>query len=273
MRRVVVLADGGAEAGLGHVSRASGLAAALEERGVEVSSVVLEVPDPVGSVAGLDAAEAIVLDSYRVAPRDLPTAAPVAAFHDYGEAPVGAALVIDGSNPQHACLREPFWDLPAREIAENVAVVVVATGAGGRFGEYAGHVRQALPAVTVLAVRGPYAKGDPPDGVEVLDAPDSLADVLVKADLAVLGAGQTMLEAAAAGTPSIAVPLVENQRRQAERLAELGAVVLAEPGAVGEQAAALAADSQRRHELSARAQAAVDGQGARRVAALVEQLA
>ena len=38
----------------------------------------------------------------------------------------------------------------------------------------------------------------------------------LKADIAVVGAGQTMLEAAAAGTPTVSLLLVDNQRRQAE---------------------------------------------------------
>ena len=91
---------------------------------------------------------------------------------------------------------------------------------------------------TVVAVRGPYAKGDPPNEVEVLDAPESLAEVLLKADIAVVGAGQTMLEAAAAGTPTVSIVLVDNQRRQAEGLAALEAVVLADPRSLASEVVA-----------------------------------
>jgi spore coat polysaccharide biosynthesis predicted glycosyltransferase SpsG len=266
--RVLVLADGGPEAGLGHVSRATGLTAALRERGVEVDAQVLE---PTERVQRLDAADVVVLDSYRVQPEDLPTTAPVVAFHDAGDPPDGAVLVVDGTRFEHACLKPAFWHLPAREISDAVELVVVSTG-GGAWADYPGHVRSALPHVTVVAVRGPYAKGEPPDEVEVLDAPESLAEVLLKADIAVVGAGQTMLEAAAAGTPTVSVVLVDNQRRQAERLAALEAVVLADPGSLASEVVAVSSDPEWRHRLSARAQAAIDGQGARRVAALVEEL-
>jgi UDP-2,4-diacetamido-2,4,6-trideoxy-beta-L-altropyranose hydrolase len=273
LTRVVLLADGGPEAGLGHVSRTAGLAAALRERGVEAETVVLDASEPVAAVDGLETADAIILDSYRVVPADLPGSAPLVVFHDFEEPPAGAALVIGGTSFEHACLRPEFWNLPAREIGERVESVVVATGAGGVLGvELASAVRAALPAATVSLVRGPYAEGDPPSGVDLIVAPTSLAEVLSAADVAVVGAGQTMLEAAAAGTPTIAVALVENQRRQAHRLAELGGVELSEPGAVAEAVVVLAADQDRRRSLSARAQAVVDGQGARRVAALVEDL-
>ena len=88
-----------------------------------------------------------------------------------------------------------------------------------------------------------------------------------------VGAGQTMLEAAAAGTPTIAIPVAVNQRRQAARLAALGGVVLAEPDALVDEVETLARDVERRRALSRTAQEVVDGQGARRVAALVEELA
>ena len=160
---------------------------------------------------------------------------------------------------EHACLKPDFWDLPRRELSDAVGLVVVATGSGGALGDYPGQVRRAVPDATVVAVRGPYAKGDPPDDVEVLDAPESLAEVLSTADIAVVGAGQTMLEAAAAGAPTVAVVLVDNQRRQAERLAELEAVVLADPGPSPPRCEALS-DPERRRRLSGQAQATIDGQ-------------
>ena len=268
--RVLVLADGGHEAGLGHVSRAAGLTAALRERGVEVDAQVLEATE---HVQRLEAADVVVLDSYRVQPEDLSTTAPVVAFHDAGDPPAGAVLVVDGTSFEHACLRPAFWNLPARQVSDAVELVVVSTGGGGEaWADYPGHVRRAVPHATVVAVRGPYARGNPPDEVEVLDAPGSLAEVFLKADIAVVGAGQTMLEAAAAGTPTVSVVLVDNQRRQAERLAALEAVVLADPRSLASKVMALSSDPEWRYRLSAHAQAAIDGQGARRVAALVEEL-
>ena len=138
--RVLVLADGGPEAGLGHVSRATGLSAALRERGVDVEVQVLESTQ---HVQRLEAADVVVLDSYRVQPVDLSTTAPVVAFHDAGDPPDGAVLVVDGTRFEHACLKPAFWNLPAREISDAVELVVVSTGAGGAWADYPRHVRRA----------------------------------------------------------------------------------------------------------------------------------
>ena len=77
-------------------------------------------------------------DSYRIGPAELDAAAPVVAFHDAGREPAGAVLVVDGANFDHACLQQPYWDLPARELSDTVGLVVVAVGAAGDFGDYAG---------------------------------------------------------------------------------------------------------------------------------------
>jgi spore coat polysaccharide biosynthesis predicted glycosyltransferase SpsG len=111
--------------------------------------------------------------------------------------------------------------------------------------------------------------------VELIDAPDSLLEPLLAADIVVSAAGQTMLEAAACGTPCVALPLAHNQREQAVRLANLGAVRLVDPpepvtvvAAVGE----LAADTEAQLSLSRTSQRAVDGYGAVRVAFHIARL-
>lgn len=74
-------------------------------------------------------------------------------------------------------------------------------------------------------------------------------------------AGQTALEAAATGAATVAVPLVANQRRNAQALAEAGAALIAEPGDELQAVAALD-----RAALATRAQRGVDGYGALRIA-------
>ena len=112
--------------------------------------------------------------------------------------------------------------------------------------------------------------------MKVINAPRSLLAPLLAADVAITTAGQTMLEAACAGTPAIALPVVANQVPGAKLLAGRGAVLTADPSApaglerrIGE----LLVDAQLRARLSAAAQRAVDGRGADRVAAsLIERL-
>jgi spore coat polysaccharide biosynthesis predicted glycosyltransferase SpsG len=99
---------------------------------------------------------------------------------------------------------------------------------------------------------------------------------MLEADLVVTAAGQTMLEAVATGAPTVALPLVENQARQAELLAERGAVRLVSSEDVSELTSAaveLARSTDARRALSANGQAAVDGYGALRVAYHLARLA
>lgn len=84
-----------------------------------------------------------------------------------------------------------------------------------------------------------------------------------------------MLEAAAAGTPCIALPLAKNQRPLVSQLAMLGAVRAVDPPEPKDAVAAiveLADDTDARRSLSRRSQTAVDGYGALRVAFQIEAL-
>lgn len=249
---------------------------------------------PAATPAELDApsAGALLVDSYVLGADDLATlaeAAPLAVLHDFGDHAAAASLVIDVGaagedsrsrlcGPRYACLRSMFWGVPERTVRETVSHVVVSTG-GGDLGSastaLAETTRDALSGARVSLIRGPYAEAEPPAGVEVIQSPEHPAAILATADLAVTAAGQTLLEAAAMGTPSIAVPVVENQRRNALRLAEGGAVRLVEQAGAPLAAALgeLAEQPRLRRELAIRAQAAVDGFGALRVAFRLEQLA
>src|SRR5262249_61873295 len=105
------------------------------------------------------------------------------------------------------------------------------------------------------------------DGVQALAAPDSLFDQQLAADLVISGGGQTMLEAAACGTPCISLVLAENQREQTLRLASSGAVVLVDPPDVDRILVAIdELDPAARQELRRRPQDAGDGYGALRMA-------
>ena len=171
----------------------------------------------------------------------------------------------------YAPLRAPYWALPARAVGAEVARVLVTTG-GGVFPEAAlaaaADARAALPAARVRLVRGPHMRIEAPPGVELVDAPASLHDELLAADLVVTAAGQTALEAAATGAPTVAMALVPNQRGNADALSAAGAALLvAGPGAPLRAALAhLAGDRAARAALALRAQAAVDGRGAARIA-------
>jgi spore coat polysaccharide biosynthesis predicted glycosyltransferase SpsG len=174
---------------------------------------------------------------------------------------------------EHACLRPAFWGLPRRAVSPAAARVLVTTG-GGADGDALGEalaaaLTAALPALETTVVRGPFSRLRAPAGATLLEAPPSLHDPLLAADVVVATAGQTSLEAAACGTPAVLVALDGPQADQGARLARAGAARLGatdDADGTARAAAALAADPAARAAMSAAGQAAVDGHGALRVA-------
>lgn len=302
-RRALLVADGGRDAGLGHVTRSSALALALARVGFETNCYALGAEGPLVrdevtwrplgafAEAPLQAASVLVLDSYTLAPVELdaaPSSMPLVVLHDHVSPPARAALVVSaGSEPDddprrlagldYACLRPAFWSPPERVVAPRLGRVLVTTGAGdavaGLGSRLAAAARDALPEADVTLVRGPFATDAAPPGIAVLRAPDSLYEPLLATDVVVTAAGQTLLEAAALGTPTIAVVAVENQRGQAARLAALEAArVLELPAAELPEELARLRDAGVRGTLARNARAAVDGRGAERVAVRIAAL-
>lgn len=295
----VFVADGAPGSGLGHISRSSAVAVALATRGVASRCYALGAlgqfeRDGVRWLPGFpggESTELLVLDSYGLTHEDvaaLPTFEHLVVLSEEGLTPTGVGLLVDvAADPsaagdgclygfQYACLRPAFWGLPPRREHRRLEHVLVATGSGDVEGAGAGlaeAVRAAAPDARVTLVRGPYAQGRARVGVDVAEAPSSLLPLLRTADAIVTAGGQTMLEAAAMGVPLVAVPLVENQRSQAERLAARGGAMLVSPDEAAARVAELARDADLRAQLAARAQETVDGYGALRVAYRVAEVA
>jgi spore coat polysaccharide biosynthesis predicted glycosyltransferase SpsG len=157
-----------------------------------------------------------------------------------------------------------------------VAAVLVTTGATDPDGVSARlleAVREGLPGTSVRRVRGPQCEPVKIDGIVEVDAPADLRNELRQTDLVVCLGGQTALEAACLGVPTLALAVNVNQQANVERLAAAGAV---ESATLDEDLAghirSLGRDPQRRARLSRSARRAVDGFGALRVAAEIERL-
>lgn len=297
---MLCVADAGPAAGLGHISRSSAVAAALRARGIAVEGLALgasgdlerdgiswHAASPDTALSALARADTAVVDSYALDPDALAGEGVLVWFHDEGAVPGRAALVISPTSAEgpsgwatglgHACLRPAFWGVPPREPAAAVGRVLVTTGAGDPGGgalRMVQAVREALPDARVRLVRGPSADGQAPAGVELVDAPEGLFRELWEADLAVCAAGQTALEAAAVGVPSVVIAAVANQAPTARALAALAIARVTQADVeLGPAVGALAADAQARAAMSARAREAVDGFGALRVAGRIALLA
>jgi UDP-2,4-diacetamido-2,4,6-trideoxy-beta-L-altropyranose hydrolase len=283
---VAVIADGGPGHGLGHLARCSAIAAGLRARGLDVTALAYGASEPRtldgiawAPLSAVPDADAIVLDTYTMPEAEraeLAARAPLAFVHDLGAVPPQTALVIGAgglAGLRYACLRAPYWGLPERSVRERVERAVVTTGGGSlrnRGAALAAVVRSGLPEASVALVRGPGAELAAPEGVEVLDPRPSLLELFLAADVVVTAAGQTALEAAATGAATVALPLVDNQRPNAEALAAADAAVVIAPEGLPDALAGL--DVARRTALARNAQAAVDGYGALRIAFRVAAL-
>ena len=116
-------------------------------------------------------------------------------------------------------------------------------------------------------------------GLRVLRDPPDLDRRLATATVALIGAGTMKFELAVLGRPAILVAAAEDQLPIAAPFAATGAARYLgdgrelDPAAIGEAVAALMADEPARIVMASRARAAVDGQGADRIAAAVLELA
>jgi spore coat polysaccharide biosynthesis predicted glycosyltransferase SpsG len=297
--RVLVLADGAPAAGRGHLSRCSGVVAALRSLGVATRAMALDAIDDL-AVDGVEwargtpaeAARAssglVVLgDTYRLDPATARGWGPgaLAWFHDGRPARDVADVVVIAPRMasatdapgarvlggfEHVSLR-PGMAPHARAPAPVPASVLVTLGATPTAPTIAlaRLVAAAVPAATVRAV----ACAPPVPGLTVLPLRGTLADELERAEVLVCAGGQTSLEAAALGVPMVLLAIADNQRANVERLRSCGAALVAHDGA---RAAAcvrgLLGDAATRNAMSRAGRAAVDGHGAARIAAVLAGL-
>jgi spore coat polysaccharide biosynthesis predicted glycosyltransferase SpsG len=300
MTLVVLIADGGAEAGLGHLSRCSALALGLRREGAAVRTLSFGLQEPIEryGVSWEPAAEpdpagadAIVIDSYRATEElrlELASSAPLVAFADDERELAEATLIVRsgaGSGREgelagldYACLGPEYWSVPPHRIRGHAERVLVATGAADHASvglRLATRLRDTLPDGEVTLVRGPYAPPiDVPEGIRIVSAPDSLFGLLFEADIVVSAAGQTMLETLAVGTPCLALVTAENQRLQADDLQGIGTLTVIDTVEQATTAAGMLVGDLNAREAQARAgRRAIDGRGAMRVASAVLELA
>lgn len=298
--RVGFVADAQPGNGLGHISRCSAVALALRCKGFEIRGYAL---GSVGAIErdGVDwepltndgavAGDLVVLDSYVMSEEQqvsLADGRKIVVMHE-GSSVDHAALAVNttlpkSDDPRHlyglayAALRPPFWGVVRAKPPEEVRSILITMGASDASGLSARIARLAkgtIPRATVRVVRGPRATFEVPAETEVIDAPSDLLHHFLAADVAICSGGQTSLEAAATGTPSITLSLAENQAPNTRLLQELGVTTAIDPDDEEGLATALlhlVHDPTRRRQASERARACVDGYGAFRVAFRIGEL-
>lgn len=229
---------------------------------------------------------------------------PTASLHDLGLASLPTDLAIDGSLPRGPRLREArgrlagvghaVLDVPrsaprATRGAAGAPRVLVSFGGGDHRGLLPATIAALcrwLPGAHIIVPAGlgpvPFVLERPGGGrLDLVMAADGLGPLLRRVDLAILGGGLTLYEAAALGVPAIAVPVVAAQRPTVRAFARAGAALaVTDSGGcddVGRRLARRAhrlwTDEPRRRLMAARGRQTVDGQGAARVARALHVLA
>lgn len=232
--------------------------------------------------------------------------APVVCIDDTCERVFPVDLVVNGSvgaknlpyrgapntryllGPNYILLRPSFAEAPARSApSATIRRVLVLTG-GGDAGplpqRIVGVIVETLPMARIDVVTGPF--GTPPVFAGALGGrvtfhrdPEDLRALMLAADLAVSGGGQTAYELAATGTPTIGMQLARDQAINLRSLSRAG--ILQDIGSPADAAFSerlaralweLAQDPHARDAMTFAGHGLVDGQGAERVAAEVRTL-
>jgi spore coat polysaccharide biosynthesis predicted glycosyltransferase SpsG len=273
-----------------------------------------EIETLAGTVAHLATcrADVLVVDSYDVSPdtlRGVPI--PVAMILD-APPPVllPAAILVNAAaadtnhawpvaadtqlllGTRYALLRQEFMETRRSATRNAVTRVLVTTGGSdvdGWIVRLTTIATTALPKATIDVVVGPCFSSSALNALSDLAAsrgvvlhlqPRDMCNLMLAADVALTGGGQTLFELAATGTPVVTVRLADNQRDNITSLSSAGALVHA--GDAGDTTIdqrlahmleALAHDPTRRERMSRAGQVAVDGRGAMRVAQSLGQLA
>jgi spore coat polysaccharide biosynthesis predicted glycosyltransferase SpsG len=196
------------------------------------------------------------------------------------------ALYHPRESPPHAVwgakwatLREEFQNLPEKVIREDARKVLIAFG-GTDPADLASRYAWALQRynLDVRVIVGPGSlEREFPDGVRV-DRTAAMAEAMLNADLVLTAAGRTVYEAAATGTPVIAVASNEREATHAHVNWDSGVVFLglhSNLDGANIRAAVLELlmrSVDERRELSRQLRALVDGRGAERIADGIRRL-
>ena len=314
VRRCLALARALAASGSDVRFRIAGDAGALADAGFAARSVTApqDLADALDEARALGA-RVIVVDSYTLATpyfRALVDAGlRVVAIDDPAERELPVDIVVNPSatstrpryrgapqtryllGPGYAMLQPEFAQPVERDATGPVRRVLLTIGGGDPTGLTALLVRAAtacLAGIELHVVVGRWfaaqaelrALATGSGGAVVLhEQPRDMRRLMLAADVAISGGGQTTFELAATGVPTVAIRLADNQTLTLETLETAGALVCAGDANDPELAAGVTAtlatlikDGDRRGDMSRRARTAVDGRGALRVAAEVRTL-
>jgi spore coat polysaccharide biosynthesis predicted glycosyltransferase SpsG len=254
-------------------------------------------------------AAAVVLDSYRIcvgALKGLPDPCPlIVTLSDSAGHIITADIVVNAAEgaqdepydraactrymlgPKYTLLRLEFAQPPARYRMGDVGRILITIGGSDPRGLTPALLQMAvgtLPNAAVDVIVGPLYSGYEDilaaaaerTNVTVHGDPPDIRRLMLDADLAISGGGQTTYELAACATPCVAVAIAENQELSLAALQRAGVVIWAgsatDPdilAAVKSAVVDLAGNSDRCLTMGRQGRELVDGGGALRVAAAI----
>lgn len=308
---LVIFTEGGRARGLGHVSRCSAYARYRLEQGGRVlwlldgDDLAAEMVADCGEVrmgpwqddpAGLpDLRPAVaIVDSYRVTP------AVVAAIAGQSATPVfiddlqrltypGGLVVHPALDPapqrpdgaewltglSWQPLRPAFWRVamrgPVRPVVERILVTLGGSALDDLGATIVGQVAGAYPGARIDWVTGDRTA--PPPGVTMHRrlSDQSMAELMLDADIAVSAAGTTTFELARCGVPTVLLGVADNQQPNLDHWPGLCGFIDAGRWDAADRERRIGAgldglrDPRVRRTITDRAEATMDGQGVRRL--------
>lgn len=249
----------------------------------------------------------VIVDSYRVGKQELGQLRRagffVVAIDDLARFPFVSHLVVNGAalaeqlpyrsvngdtrfllGPTYVPLRPEFWRQSLRRSRRQVRRILITVGGADPHCLLPSLVKvldSLTDAFKMTVVTGPFVRtlrklSQYEHLVNVIQAPNRMRHLMMEADLAVSGGGQTLYELAACGTPTIALELASNQAHNLRSLKRMGVIQLAgsatEPDFLNQLrqiTQTLLKDWRTRSVMSAAGQQLVDGRGAERVARVI----
>ncbi|MER3395944.1 MAG: hypothetical protein C4318_00535 [Acidimicrobiia bacterium] len=290
--RVVLVADFGQSAGLGHLRRMSALGTAIAAYG---SAYAIAIAGPRDDTTfrraisicgravlhvddlkwGRQVFDAAVIDSYRLSEEEMAGLSPSAIVADGVPPSIAAPMLVDPApgadkslyvgraeeiltGAKFALLGPELWDLTAALPTHPPRRILVTLGSGAEEG-------LTTQVVEALRTRLGYLEVVT---TEHCTPPYEYISRLVEADMVVTAGGVSSLETARAGRPAVGVVLSPNHIPNIKGLAEAGALRMSEakPNDIASAVAEIARERELFYRLAAAGPRLIDGKGACRVA-------